>query len=65
MSKHSLFLSIVCVLQNKESECKEIINNISKVITNLTDDYELIVIDNSSKDKTSFLGKNSISSDMQ
>lgn len=52
MSKHSLFLSIVCVLQNKESECKEIINNISKVITNLTDDYELIVIDNSSKDKT-------------
>ena len=52
MSKHSLFLSIVCVLQNKESECKEIINNISKVITNLTDDYELIVVDNSSKDKT-------------
>ena len=52
MSKHSLFLSIVCVLQNKESECKEIINNISKVITNLTDDYELIDVDNSSKDKT-------------
>ena len=52
MNKHSLFLSIVCVLQNKESECKEIINNISKVITNLTDDYEIIVVDNSSKDKT-------------
>ena len=52
MNKHSLFLSIICVLQNKESECKEIINNISKVITNLTDDYEIIVVDNSSKDKT-------------
>lgn len=52
MNKYPLFLSIVCVIHNKENECKEIINNISKVITNLTDDYEIIIVDNSSKDKT-------------
>jgi len=52
MSKYSLFLSIVCVLQNKENECKQTISNLSKVITKLTDDYEIIVVDNSSNDET-------------
>ncbi len=52
MSKYSFFLSIVCVLQNKESECEQTIKNISKVIANLTDDYEIIIVDNSSNDKT-------------
>lgn len=52
MSKYPLFLSIVCVLQNKENECKEIIGNISKVLTSLTENYEIIIVDNSSNDKT-------------
>lgn len=52
MSKYSFFLSVVCVLHNKEAECKNIIKDISNKINNLVSDYEIIIVDNSSTDKT-------------
>jgi glycosyltransferase involved in cell wall biosynthesis len=52
MIPYPIFLSVVCVLRNKEKLCEEIIKNLQDQISELTIDYELIIIDNSSDDKT-------------
>jgi len=52
MSKYSIFLSVICVLRNCENECESIIEKISNQMSILSDDYEIIIIDNSSSDST-------------
>ena len=52
MIQYPIFLSIVCVLRNKNELCDEIINNLKNQIAELTTDYELIIIDNASEDGT-------------
>ena len=52
MIPYPIFLSVVCVLRNKENQCEQIIINLKSQISKLTTDYELIIIDNSSDDGT-------------
>ena len=42
MIPYPIFLSVVCVLRNKEKLCEEIIKNLQDQISELTIDYELI-----------------------
>ena len=52
VNKYSIFLSLVYTLQNQEHQLESIIKRASEKLSSLVTDYELIVIDNASNDKS-------------
>ncbi len=52
MAFFSLFLSVVCVVRNQESQLKSILQSAAKHLAPLVSDYELIIINNASDDGT-------------
>ena len=52
-SEIRLFLSVVVVLHNKSDQLYEILDNIQNITSCLVSDYEIIIVDNGSSDKTS------------
>lgn len=52
VNKYFIFLSVVYILRNQEHQLKSIIKSASEKLSSLVTDYELIVIDNASNDKS-------------
>ena len=62
MSKFPIFLSLVIITKNDEYAIEKKLENISNILKTLVDDYEIIIIDNASIDRTIPLLKDCTSS---
>jgi len=51
-NKYSIFLSVVYIVRNQEHQLESIVKRASEKLSSLVTDYELIVIDNASNDKS-------------
>ena len=60
---HPVFLSVVCVVQNDETNLKSILENIIHFLKKQVSDFELIVVDNGSHDQSIFKLKQLTKSD--
>jgi hypothetical protein len=52
MSRHALFLSVVCVVRNEGHRLKGMLEEIGEVVASLATDFEVVVVDNASDDDT-------------
>lgn len=52
MRRHPVFLSVVCVVHDAESEVAEILARLQSVLVGSVNDYEIVVVDNASADAT-------------
>lgn len=52
MTFYPVFLSVVLVVRNQATELQSILKEVEATLTNLVSDYEIIIIDNASKDES-------------
>jgi glycosyltransferase involved in cell wall biosynthesis len=52
MAKFNIFLSVAVIVQDQESRVAALLQRISKTVSELTDDHEIIIVDNASTDGT-------------
>lgn len=58
MKRHQIFLSVVCVVRNKERLLDDIVKSYTFELSLLATDYEIIIVDNSSTDDSLNILKN-------
>ena len=52
MTDYPIFLSVVCVVRNQSDRLKRFLKDATEVMQPLVSDYEIIIVDNASEDKS-------------